>query len=295
MIHALTIDVEDYHSVFSRDRLGRDMSPTRAVVDNMHRLLGWMAERRVRCTCFVLGEVAQAFPDLVREIAEAGHELGVHGFYHRQVFKLTPELFRREVADAKGLIEGITGLPVKGHRAPAFSIMPRTAWALDVLADEGFEYDSSIFPVATRRYGWPGFRPEIHSVQLTSGRTLIEAPLSTVCILGHRIPVGGGGYLRHFPGWMAHFALRRVARVRPAIVYLHPYEFETKCPEPDTSCLQGQALRRVTQFHRLQRRNRETMEGKFKSLLDRFDFAPLSEVVEAVTRKTAMLSVAVPE
>ena len=280
MIHAMTIDVEDYHSVFGRDWLERDGPPTEAVVRNTRRMLGWLAGRDVRCTCFVLGEVAEAFPGLIREIAAGGHELGVHGYYHRQVFKLNPESFRREVADAKALIEDIAGSPVSGHRAPAFSIMPETSWALDVLAEVGFEYDSSIYPISGSRYGWPGFPLDIHEMQLEGGGRIIEAPLSTVSILGRRFPSCGGGYLRHFPGFVTQYAIGCVARNRPAIVYLHPYEIETDCPPIDTSHLPSDRQSLVIQFHNRQLRNRETVQAKVLRLLDEFSFAPLAEIIQ---------------
>ncbi len=281
MIHAMTIDVEDYHSVFGRDWLERDGPPTEAVVRNTRRMLGWLAERDVRCTCFVLGEVAEAFPDLIREIAAGGHELGVHGYYHRQVFKLNPDSFRREVADAKALIEDIAGSPVSGHRAPAFSIMPETSWALEVLADVGFEYDSSIYPIKGSRYGWPGFPLDIHEMQLESSRRIIEAPLSTVSIFGRRFPSCGGGYLRHFPGFVTQYAIGRVARHRPAIVYLHPYEIETDSPPIDTSHLPSERQSQVIQFHNRQLRNRDTVQAKVLRLLDEFSFAPLAEIIQS--------------
>lgn len=280
MIHAMTIDVEDYHSVFGRDWLERDAPPTEAVVRNTRRMLGWLAERDVRCTCFVLGEVAETFPDLIREIAAGGHELGVHGYYHRQVFKLNPDSFRREVADAKALIEDIAGAPVSGHRAPAFSIMPETSWALDVLAEVGFEYDSSIYPIKGSRYGWPGFPLDIHEMRLESGRRIIEAPLSTVSVFGRRFPSCGGGYLRHFPGFVTHYAIGRVARNRPAIVYLHPYEIETDSPPIDTSHLSSDRQSQVIQFHNRQLRNRDTVQEKVLRLLDEFSFAPLAEIIQ---------------
>lgn len=280
MIHAMTIDVEDYHSVFGRDWLERDGPPTEAVVRNTRRMLGWLAERDVRCTCFVLGEVAEAFPGLIREIAAGGHELGVHGYYHRQVFKLNPDSFRREVADAKALIEDIAGSPVSGHRAPAFSIMPETSWALNVLAEVGFEYDSSIYPIKGSRYGWPGFPLDIHEMQLEGGGRIIEAPLSTVSILGRRFPSCGGGYLRHFPGFVTQYAIGRVARNRPAIVYLHPYEIETDSPPIDTSHLPSDRQSQVSQFHNRQLRNRETVQAKVLRLLDEFSFAPLVEIIQ---------------
>ncbi len=286
MIHALTIDVEDEHNVIARDWLGRDGPPTRAVVDNMDRILGWLADRGVRCTCFILGEVAVTFPDLIRRIASDGHELGVHGFYHRQIFNLTPETFRREVEDAKMLLEDLTGLPVRGHRAPAFSIMPTTRWALDVLADVGFSYDSSVFPINGRRYGWPGFPLDIHEVQLTNGQSIVEAPLSTVTAWGRRWPACGGGYLRHFPGGVTHWALKRIAKQRPAIIYLHPYEIALTGPWRDTEGLSFPQALRIRRMYAMQRRNRRTVEPKILSLLDRYQFAPLIEVIESTLGRT---------
>lgn len=279
MINALTIDVEDYQNVFARDWLGRDGPPTDAVVANTERLLALFAEAEVRGTFFVLGEVAEAFPKLIHDIASAGHELAVHGYYHRQIFKLTPETFRREVADAKARIEDLIGCPVIGHRAPAFSIMPETRWALDVLADVGIRYDSSIFPISGRRYGWPGFRPDIHTMTLDGGAEMIEVPLSTVSILGRRLPACGGGYLRHFPGFVTRWAFRRVQRKRPAVLYMHPYEVELSPPAIETGHLDPDAAQRAKRLHRLQLRNRHTVEAKVCALLSEFQFAPMREVI----------------
>jgi polysaccharide deacetylase family protein (PEP-CTERM system associated) len=276
MIHALTIDVEDYHNLIARDWLGREGSPTRAVVDNTQRLLKTFADHSAKGTFFVLGEVAESYPELIREIAAAGHELGVHGYYHRQIFNLTRESFRREIADAKAIIEDISGVAVSGHRAPAFSIMPQTQWALEVLAEEGFIYDSSIFPIAGRRYGWPGFRSDIHELSLPKGGSIIEAPLSTVMLLGRRFPACGGGYIRHFPGAVSCWAMRRVQRDRPAIVYLHPYEIESPHALPKGDIAQNPPLAR---FHRLQQRNRSTTEAKIIRLLAGFQFTTLWDVI----------------
>jgi polysaccharide deacetylase family protein (PEP-CTERM system associated) len=280
MIHAFTVDVEDYHNVMARDWLGRDGPPTRAVVDNTSRILGLMSEYGVRGTFFVLGEVAAAYPSLIRDIAAGGHEIGVHGFYHRQVFRLTPDSFRKEVADAKLLLEDLVGSPILGHRAPAFSIVPNTGWALDVLADVGFRYDSSIFPMAGRRYGWPGFRSDIHEIKVNGGRTLIEAPLSTVSILGKRLPACGGGYLRHFPGALTRWAVRRIGRNQPAIVYTHPYEIEWPTGPLDVSGLDAESARKARRFHQLQMRNRAGVEGKIVRMLREFKFEPLWDVIQ---------------
>ena len=279
MIHALTVDVEDYHNINARDRLGRDEPPTRAVVNNTERLLQIFADYGVRATFFVLGEVATTFPDLIRHIVDQGHELGVHGFYHRQVFKLSPEEFRREIVEARSAIERISGVPVLGHRAAAFSIMPQTKWALAVLAEAGFHYDSSIFPIAGRRYGWPGFPRDIHQMQLDDKLSIIEAPLSTVSLFGRLpLPACGGGYLRHFPAAYTIWSVRHIQRQRPVIVYLHPYELELDCGI-DTSLVNAFTACRARLFHRLQLRNRHTVERKIVQLVSRFDFAPLSEVI----------------
>jgi polysaccharide deacetylase family protein (PEP-CTERM system associated) len=294
MIHALTIDVEDYHNVVARDWLGRDGPPTAAVVGNTQRLVDLLGRRGVRATFFVLGEVAAEFPRLMRELVDAGHELGVHGFRHRQVFKLTREEFRSEVADAKSAVQEAAGTEVVGHRAPAFSIVPETRWALDILAQVGFRYDSSIFPFAGRRYGWPGFSPDIHEIDLGDGRSIIEAPMSTVSLLGRRLPACGGGYLRHFPLAFTRWALRRIQSERPAIVYLHPYEIETNATMIDVSALAPGAARRARRFHRIQMRSRGTVEGKITRLLDEFDFAPLGEVIDLALRGVAGGSVPPP-
>lgn len=286
MIHAFTIDVEDYHNIIARDHLGKDGPPTPCVVDNTHRFLRWLADRSVRATFFVLGEVAETYPQLIREIAAGGHELGVHGYYHRQVFKLDRDSFRKEVADAKRLIEQIAGVAVRGHRAPAFSIMPQTDWGLEVLAEVGFEYDSSVFPIKGRRYGWPDFPRDIHRVPLANGLSIVEAPMSTVTVFGRRLPACGGGYIRHFPGFVTHWAMRRVAKERPAIVYLHPYEIEQGA-EIDTSSLDPSNSRGIQRFHALQMRNRATMEQKILSLLNRFHFAPLADVIDQAMNSRA--------
>lgn len=282
MIHALTIDVEDYHSVLQRDWLNQDARPTAAVVKNTQQLLEQFAGRGVRATFFVLGEVVEAFPELIREIAAAGHELGVHGYHHFQVFRLNPMSFRAEVEPTKKRIEDLIGSPVIGHRAPAFSIMPKTSWAFDVLAEVGFQYDSSVFPFSGRRYGWPGFPRDIHRIALKNGRSIIEAPLSIVELLNRRLPACGGGYLRLFPYSVTQWAMRKVEKERPAIVYLHPDEINGEPSDLDLSPLPP--LRRA---HRsailwIRRQNRHTVGEKVAKLLEKFRFAPLREIINEV-------------
>ena len=280
-LHAFTVDVEDYHNVIARDWLAREGPPTSAVVGNTRRMLKMLSKAGALGTFFVLNEVAEQFPELIREIAAGGHELGVHGYYHRQLFKLSPESFRREVVEGRKRIEDVSGQRVRGHRAPAFSIVPETQWGLDVLSEAGFEYDSSIFPVRLRRYGWAGFPKDIHRVTLAGGRSMIEAPLSTVHALGRDWPVGGGGYLRHFPGVVTRLAMKRIGRSRPAILYTHPYEIEWPAGPLETAHLPPQDARRVKRFHWLQLRNRRTVEAKLRALLREFRFTTLGRIIDA--------------
>jgi len=280
--NALTIDVEDYYSIMARDRLGLAMAPTEAVVRNTERLLALLADRRIKATFFILGEVGEVFPRLVRGIAEAGHEIGVHGYWHRPIQGLSREEFRQEVGRTRKLLEDIVGGEVVGHRAPAFSVVPETAWALEELADLGFRYDSSIFPFAGRRYGWPGFPRDIHRRDLAGGRTIVEAPMSVVSVLGKALPACGGGYLRHFPYALTRWAMRRVIRERPAVVYLHPYETDLEPGPQEFDRALAAAPLAVRMFHRHQRWNRDTVVRKVTRLVGEFDFAPLREVIEGV-------------
>ncbi|MBN2582451.1 MAG: DUF3473 domain-containing protein [Planctomycetes bacterium] len=279
MIHAMTIDVEDYYSIMGRDWMALDRPPNGAVVRNTSRLLDLFAERQIAATFFILGEVAEQFPDLVRRIREAGHEIGVHGYDHLQVHRLTPEGFRSEVDRGKKLLEDITGQAVAGHRAPAFSITPATRWALEVLADVGFTYDSSIYPISGKRYGWPGFPLDIHRMQLADGRTLIEAPPSVVCLGRKRLPCCGGGYLRLFPYAYTRWAMRHIERRRPAIVYLHPYEFDTVAPPEEFAQAMRCAPLKTRLFDFRLWLRRRSVWSKLSRLISEHSFCPLEEVI----------------
>lgn len=285
MINALTIDVEDYWSIFSRDWLHIDAQPSDAIVRNTEWFLQVMAEHNVYATFFILGEVAKKFPLLIRKIAEGGHELGIHGFSHKQIFKLTEEEFRREIIDCKKLLEDIISGPVFGHRAAAFSIKPQTKWALEILAQEGFKYDSSVYPISGKRYGWPKFSNNICKIDLPSGRSIIEVPLSTVTIWGKTLPIAGGGYIRHFPYAVTKWAIKRVQKTRPVIVYMHPYEIDTQTQHPHTNYLSDKVNRKARRFHRMQLRNRNTMRKKFIKLLNEFEFTTIKKIISRTIEK----------
>jgi len=279
VINALSIDVEDCWSIFARDWLKIAAEPSDAVVRNTEWFLGVLAEHDVKATFFILGEVAQNFPSLIKKIANQGHEIGSHGFSHKQIFKLNEQQFRKEIADSKRLLEDVSSSQVMGHRAPAFSIMPQTKWALEVLAQEGFKYDSSVYPTSGKRYGWPGFSKGICKIDLQSGHDIIEVPMSTVTVLGRTLPAAGGGYIRHFPYAVTKWAIKHIQNKRPAIVYMHPYEIDTEARTFDTKHLSYKDRLKVIKFHKMQQRNRNTVAIKLGKLLDEFEFTTIAEVI----------------
>ena len=275
MINALTIDVEDYWSVFYGDWLQKEIEPTEAVVKNTEWFLGKFSDHNVKATFFVLGEVAKKFPSLVKQIAQQNHEIASHGFSHRQIFKLDRKGFRREVAESKKLLENIIGKEVLGHRAPAFSIMPETQWALEVLAEEGYKYDSSVYPISGKRYGWPDFSRSICRIDLPEGKSIVEVPMSTVNLFGKTLPAAGGGYIRHFPYAFTKWSMKSIQKKRPVIVYMHPYEIDTEDRKIEFIDLTERQRQNVIKFHKQQMRNRNTIKAKLLKLLEDFKFTTI--------------------
>lgn len=275
------MDVEDWNNAALLLVDGTVVPPTPAVVRNCRRLLDLFLEHQVKATWFVLGEIAHAFPRLLRDLADAGQEIGVHGYHHHSIFELSEASFRYYTRRAKDAVEQAAGVPACGYRAAAFSISERTPWAFAVLAELGFRYDSSIFPVRSRRYGRSDAPLLPYRVQTASGPVL-EVPLSAAEIAGIRLPCCGGGYLRHFPLWYTRWALRNLASAkRPALFYLHPYEIET---EFDAAFfrehLPRQARLRFARLRCLQYRNRHRTVPKLRWLLQRHRFAPIATVFE---------------
>jgi polysaccharide deacetylase family protein (PEP-CTERM system associated) len=218
----ITVDVEDWpQSTWDRSL---PISPRAA--DNTLRLLERLERLNVRATMFVLGNFTRRFPEVVRAIDAAGHEVACHGSDHAAVTAQSPAEFREDVRSARRLLEDTTSRPVVGYRAPDFSIVRESLWALGILAEEGFAYDSSIYPIRGGRYGiedWPQ-RPT--RLRLQGGGTIVEFPLSTVRWRGRNWPVAGGGYHRLLPGPLARFFAGHVVRSRPFVFYCHPYEFD---------------------------------------------------------------------
>lgn len=233
VVNALTVDVEDYFHASAFDRVVSRASWAEResrVVANTRRLLDSFAQQKVRATFFVLGWVAQRFPSLVREIASQGHELASHGFHHQLIYTLTPEQFRDDVRRAKAMIEDAGGCAVRGYRAPSFSIVQSSLWALDVLIEEGHTYDASIFPIHHDRYGIPDAPRTVHVIERGAGR-IVEIPGSTVRAGGLNMPIAGGGYFRLLPYAFTRWGISRLnAQGVPAVFYIHPWEIDADQP-----------------------------------------------------------------
>jgi polysaccharide deacetylase family protein (PEP-CTERM system associated) len=270
MLNALTIDVEEHFQVHAFetmiDRADWDSYPSR-VGDNTRRILRLLAKHDVRATFFVLGWVADRHPDLVREIAAGGHEIGTHGYWHELIYRQTPAEFAADLNLSLQTIErASTGVQLAGYRAPAFSVTRQSLWALDILGEYGIKYDSSIFPLAAHdRYGINNADRFANKVQ----DSLWEFPVSTVRLGKHNLPVAGGGYFRLSPLWITRQAIRHInAEGHPAVVYLHPWEFDPDQPRISNAPLLSRFRHYV---------NLEKTESRLGALLEEFQFGTMCE------------------
>lgn len=234
-------------------------------------LLELLARHDATATFFTLGWVARRCPELVRAVATGGHEIASHTWWHPKITSLTPEAFRAEVRDSKNLLEQTAGCRVAGFRAPSFSIRPGMEWAFDVLLEEGYRYDSSVFPIRRPGYGWPGGPTRIHEIRRPGG-VLLEFPMTTLDRFGVRIPAAGGGYLRHFPGWVMHAAFgdRERAGV-PGMAYVHPWDLDPGQPR-----LPLPLLSRLRHY-----RGIDVALPRLDALLRRFRFTSVARWLEA--------------
>ena len=291
--HAFSVDVEDWTSGVLRMWFGKEMSPGAAVVSNTLRMLEVLGAHGAKATWFFLGDVALAHPHLVRRVVDAGHEVGVHGLWHTPVWAQSPAIFRENISRAREVIEQAAGARALGHRAPAFSIGPKTQWAFEVLVECGFEYDSSVYPFRGRRYGDPTAPMVPWKVETPAG-PLLEVPLSVVSIGGRRIPVCGGGYLRHFPCGVTLAALRRLTREgRPAVFFVHPYELDDHYEaEAFRLPLPAAKAARFWLWRRFQYRNRRGTIGKLERVLREFRFRSIEDVFGVGTGSAATRSMA---
>ena len=275
MAHALSIDVEDwFHPEALRGAVRPEDWPrleSRAG-HNVERLLRLLDAAQTRATFFVLGWVAEKEPDLVTRLAAAGHEIASHGWAHRMITQQSPEEFEDDLRRSLRLLRAQSGGRVVGYRAPSFSVVRETVWALDVLLDHGVEYDSSIFPVHHDRYGMPGAPRAPYRVAWRDARELWELPPATLHVLGRTLPAAGGGYLRLLPYGVSACALRRLEREGiPGVVYTHPWEYDTEQPRV--------ALPRLRSLRHYG--NVGGMETKLARLLREFSFTTCAEVLRA--------------
>ena len=287
---ALSVDVEDYFHVEAfADRIQFDQWATFSsrVRRNCDRILDLFEKHGWRATFFVLGWVAEREPALLRDIAKAGHELGCHSYAHRRVFSLQPEEFRDDVRRARGLIEDAAGVRVLGYRAPTFSIVRRNLWALEILADEGFLYDSSIFPIRHDLYGYPEFPRFPQRVRMASGHEIIEVPMSTIHFAGVNWPLGGGGYLRLLPMSYTRWAIRRIHRRdrQSVILYFHPWELDPSQPQ-----LEGSWKSKFRHYTGLSK-----MAPRLEKLLRRGRYQPLRSLVERLRDSAPVLEDLAPQ
>lgn len=273
VVNAMSVDVEDYFQVSAFERVAAraDWCGFESrVVNNTHQLLEIFHRHGVRSTFFVLGWVAQRFPFLIKEIAGLGHEVASHGFNHELVYSLTPAQFREDVRRAKHTLEQAAGVAIRGYRAPSFSIVTDTQWALDVLIEEGHEYDASIFPIHHDRYGIPDAIRHAHTLTRPAG-TIVEVPGSTVQIGGTNLPIAGGGYFRLLPYAWTRWGINQVNRVerKPVTFYLHPWEIDPGQPRLKVSLVT--ALRHYTGL--------EAARARLERLLDDFRFDSIDAVL----------------
>ncbi len=274
MKNALTFDIEEY---FHAEVFARTLSPEEwpslasRVVDTTERLLDILDYADVRATFFVLGWIADRYPTLVQDIAGRGHEIACHGYGHQMIHRQSRLEFAKDLQQAKTAIEDAAGVAVIGYRAPTFSVVRETLWSLEVLWEAGFLYDSSIFPIAHDRYGIPDAPRCPHRVPITNGHGIAEFPLSTISVLGRRLPVAGGGYFRLLPYRVTRRAIQHLndRERQPAIVYLHPWELDVHQPRVRVGWLSR--FRHSVNTH--------STEGKLRRLLSDFRFAPVRDIL----------------
>jgi len=263
----MTIDVEDYFQVSAFEDIiaPEDWNNMEQRVErNTSHLLDILNKNSTKATFFIVGWIAEKFPHLVQAIHSQGHVIGCHSYWHRKVYTLTPDEFRTDTLRAKSILETIIKEPVLGYRAPSYSITEKSLWALDILKELGFTYDSSIFPIYHDTYGIPG-APRF-AYQHPNG--LFEYPLSTALLFGQPIPISGGGYFRLFPYWFTRKALKAINQKegKPFIFYLHPWEIDPEQPRMQ----QAKKFSKFRHYNNLKRTS-----SRLNRLLSGFHFTPL--------------------
>lgn len=271
--HVLSIDVEEYFHVSAfQPFIDREQwaGMESRLEFSVSRLLDVFAQHEVSATFFVLGCVAEDHAGIVRRIAEAGHEIASHGWSHTRLTRLDPDQFRLEARRSKEVLEDLTQQPVLGFRAPSFSVVPGGEWAFDILIEEGYTYDSSLFPIRRRGYGYPSALKVPHVLRRPAGQ-ILELPLTVTRFAKFRVPAAGGAYFRHFPYWLTARALREHAEWGvPAMFYLHPWEID-----PDQPRVKCSPLTRWRHYGGIRR-----VEGRLNRLLTEFEFTSVNQLFD---------------
>jgi polysaccharide deacetylase family protein (PEP-CTERM system associated) len=280
----LSFDVEEHYRIEAAAHLDCSAEMKQVYAGRMDETTRWLldllGERGIHATFFVVGEIAKSHPELIRRMADEGHEVGSHSWDHRRVHRFTPESFREDVCTSMDALQQASGLPVLGFRAPTFSVMRDTAWAVDVLAELGLRYDSSIFPVRHDRYGVPD-APREPFVVRGRERELLELPPLTLRAFGHNLPVAGGGYFRLFPLFVMERGIRKMPE--SSVLYFHPWEFDPSQPKLPLKRLSsfrtyvgiGRSRERLTQLLARHRFGRliDQVNGLAPDTLPRFSLA----------------------
>ena len=279
MKNILTVDVEEwFHPEALQNRFPREVwddQPAR-VEPLIDLLLDLFARHQARATFFVLGWVADKNPQIVKKIIDAGHEIASHSLNHRMVTRMTPEEFREDLSASIKILQDLSGRPVRGFRAPTFSIVERNLWAFDVIAEAGLQYDSSIYPIWHDRYGIPHAPRRPFAVDTKSGKKIVEFPMPTLRILKKNIPFGGGGYLRLLPLWFTIMGIKKFNKEgSPAIIYMHPWEFDVHQPRVKLSKLQS-----IRHYGRINQN-----PGKLAALLKKFNWMAMEDYLKEITEK----------
>jgi polysaccharide deacetylase family protein (PEP-CTERM system associated) len=278
--HFFTVDVEEYFQVKALESaVSRDEWPSRPsrLAQSIDALLETLDRHNARGTFFVLGWVAKHRPEVVLAIAAAGHEIASHGFWHERVTALDRDTLREDLRSSKQTLEDLTGVEVAGYRAPSFSIIPGWEWAFDILVEEGYRYDSSLFPIRRNGYGYPG-APRVPHIIRRPGGSLAEFPLATTSILRYPIPAAGGGYLRQFPLAVIRRAFRAASeRGEPATFYIHPWEIDPGQPRLPVS-----VLNRIRHYRGL-----DTALARVDLILNEFSFSTIASYLPALEQRPA--------
>lgn len=272
MIHHFTVDVEEYFNFLGFERLfplPRWDELASRIESSVDELLEMLSAVEARGTFFTLGWIAERHPEMVRRIAREGHEMASHGYSHTRVAELTPDQFRHEVRSTKRILEDLVGVAVVGYRSPHFSILPGCEWAFDVLLEEGYEYDSSLFPIYRRGYGYPSAQRDPYRIERPSGH-LKEIPPATIRVAGRNFAAGGGAWFRIFPYALISRALKDCERRSvPGTFYIHPWEIDPDQPVLDAP--RPDLLKHHAGLRRAPKR--------LKRLLREFRFRPIAETL----------------